>query len=189
MGTRGALLELGGELALFDRVSALAVGLQGQDLRGSAKTGAVLGLRWSLLPRSVRSTQLVLSGGFLRELEGGNGAWGRLSLGHDAGPARLAFSVHGERVLATGRDTVDLMVTAGATLRVQETVRAGIEYVGQDLEGALGDEREGGARHVVGPVVSSTLWDEKVSIAGGPALALGPGPARILGRVGVACQF
>jgi hypothetical protein len=149
----------------------------------------MLGLRWSLLPRSMSATQLVVSGGFLRELQGNSGAWGRISLGQDAGLARLAFSVHGQRMIASARDSLDVMVNAGATMRVLETIRAGIEYVGQDLEGAFGTEAEGGARHLIGPVVSAALWSQRVSVVGGPAVALGPAKAHLLGRIGVACQF
>lgn len=189
LNTAGALLEIGGEVGLADRVSAVAIGAQGQSATGSAQTGAMLGLRWSLLPRSLTATQLVVSGGFLRELQGNSGAWGRVSLGHDAGRARLALSVHGERVFAGARDRLDLMVNAGATVRVGETLRAGIEYVGQDLEGVLGDEADGGARHLIGPVVSAALFDQRVSVVAGPAVALGSSQGRVLGRIGVACQF
>jgi hypothetical protein len=188
LSTQGALVELGGEVGLVDRVSAVAIGAQGQDGAGAALTGAMLGLRWSLLPRSVSATQLVVSGGFLRELQGSSGAWGRVSLGHDAGRARVALSVHGQRMLASARDSLDVMVNAGATMRVLESVRAGIEYVGQDLEAAIGADAEGGARHLIGPVVSAALWNERVSVVGGPAVALGSAKAHLLGRIGVSCQ-
>ena len=189
VGARGTLLEMGGEVGLADRLSAVAIGAQGQDPAGSPQTGAVLGLRWSALPRSVRNTQLVVSGGVLRELQGNNGTWARVSLGQDVGLARLALAVHGEKMFAAGRDGLDVMVTAGATTRLSETVRAGVEYVGQDLEGTFGGESEGGARHIVGPVVSAALWNQKVSLVGGPAVALGANQPRVLARVGAACQF
>jgi hypothetical protein len=133
LATAGALFEIGGEVGLVDGLSLVAIGAQGDDGAGSGQTGAMLGLRWSLLPRTLRRTQLVLSGGVLRELQGSAGAWARASFGHDEGRARFAASLHGERLFATGRDAIDLIVTAGATFRVLETVRAGVEYVGQDL--------------------------------------------------------
>jgi len=188
-GTAAGLLEVGGEVGLADRLSAVAIGAQGENAGGSAQTGGMLGLRWSVLPGSVGSTQLVLSGGFIRELQGHSGAWGRLTLGYDAGRARFTTSLHGERIFTAGRDSVDMMVTAGATVSVTEIVRAGLEYVGQDLEGVLADEAEGGARHILGPVVSAALWSQRVSLVGGPALALAAGQTRALGRVAVACQF
>lgn len=189
LGTTGALLELGGEVGLIDHVSAIAIGAQGQDNSNSSRTGGMLGLRWSILPRSITATQLVMSGGFISELQGNSGAWGRISLGHDLGLTRLALSVHGQRIFAAGRDSLDVMVSAGATMRLMEELRAGIEYVGQDLEGAFGTEAEGGARHILGPVLAAGLWDQRISLVGGPAIALGPGQPRALGRVGLSCQF
>jgi len=191
LGTAGGMFEIGGEVGLFERVSAVAIGTQGQDSAGSSQTGGLFGLRVSLLPRSVRATQLVVSGGVLRELEGNGGAWGRLTLGHDEGPTRLAVSVHAEKIFETNRDTVDLMVTAGVSTRLVGPVRVGIEYVGQDLEGVVdAEEAEGGARHILGPVVSAALWNQRISLVGGPAVALGgPGETRVLGRVSLSCQF
>jgi hypothetical protein len=190
LATSGGLVEFGGEVGLADRLSLVAIGAQGQDGAGSGQTGAMLGLRWSLLPRAVRKTQLVISGGVLRELQGSGGAWARLSFGQDAGRARIAASVHGERLFTAGRDAIDLIVTTGASMRLLDTVRAGIEYVGQDLEGAFdGREAEGGARHLLGPTVSAALFNERVSATVGPAVALGAGQSHLLGRVAVACQF
>ena len=190
LGTAGAMLELGGEIGLFQGVSAIAIGTQAQDSSGSSQTGGMAGLRWSVLPRSIRSTQLVVSGGVLRELQGNGGAWGRLSLGHDEGPTRLAVSVHAEKIFSAGRDGADFMVSAGATTRVYRALRAGIEYVGQDLEGVLDDEEaEGGARHIIGPVLSVALWDQRISLVGGPAVVLGAAQNRVLGRLALSCQF
>jgi hypothetical protein len=81
------------------------------------------------------------------------------------------------------------MVTAGANLRLAESLRAGIEYVGQDLEGVLEDEAEGGARHVLGPSLSAAFLGDRLSIAAGPAVALGAAQAHLLGRIALACQF
>jgi hypothetical protein len=189
LATAGALLEIGGEVGLVEGLSLVAIGAQGDNGAGSGQTGAMLGLRWSLLPRTLRRTQLVLSGGVLRELQGSAGAWARASFGHDEGRARFAASLHGERLFATGRDAIDLIVTAGATFRVLETVRAGVEYVGQDLEGTFDQEAEGGPRHLIGPMVSAALFSERLSATAGPALALGAGQSHLLGRVALTYQF
>ena len=187
--TAGALVELGGEVGLVDGLSVLAIGAQGQDGSGSGQTGALLGLRWSVLPRALRRTQLVVSGGILRELQGSAGAWARASFGHDEGPARFAASLHGERLFAAGRDAIDLIVTAGATIRLLETVRVGVEYVGQDLEGIVDQEAERGPRHLVGPIVSAALFGQRMSASAGPALALGAGQTHLLGRAALTYQF
>jgi hypothetical protein len=192
VGTRGALLEAGGEVGLGHGLAITATGAEGQDATGSARTGAVVGVRWALLPDAPGSsnrTQLVLSGGVLRELAGSAGAWARLALGRDQGPARLAVSLHGERVFDGIRDSIDLMLTAGASWRLTEMVRAGVEYVGQDLEEAVADAAEGGARHIAGPIVSAAFLDERLSLVAGPAVAFGKGQGRLLGRLGLALQF
>jgi hypothetical protein len=163
----GALLEAGGEVGIGRGWSAVALGAQAEDAGGSSRTGALLGVRYSLLPETVRATQLVLSGGVLRELQGRGGAWARAALGHDEGRARLAVSVHGERIFDGARDAVDVMVTAGASFRLVESLRAGLEYVGQDLEGMVDDDAEGGARHIVGPMLAATLWNERLTLVGG----------------------
>jgi YVTN family beta-propeller protein len=65
VGTRGALLEAGGEVGLGHGLAITATGAEGQDATGSARTGAVVGVRWALLPDAPGSsnrTQLVLSG-------------------------------------------------------------------------------------------------------------------------------
>jgi len=72
---------------------------------------------------------------------------------------------------------------------VLDYVRAGVEYVGQDLEGVLADEADGGARHIVGPVISAALLGQRLSLVSGPAVALGAGQRRFLGRAALACQF
>jgi hypothetical protein len=189
LATAGALVEIGGEVGIADGLSILAIGAQGENGAGDGQTGAMLGLRWSVLPRALRHTQLVVSGGFLRELQGSGGAWARATFGHDEGRARFAASLHGERLFATGRDAVDLMVTAGTTVRVLDTVRAGVEYVGQDLEGTFSQEAEGGARHLVGPVVSAALFGQRLSATAGPAIALGVGQSHLIGRAALAYQF
>lgn len=189
LSTSGAMVEAGAEMGLTARLSAVAIGAREQDGNDSARTGAILGLRWSALPASSRHTQLVLSGGVLRELGGSAGGWARLSVGHDEGRARFVASIHGERIFASGHDSIDMMVTAGANVRLLESVRAGIEYVGQDLEGAFGDESEGGARHIVGATFSAALIGDRMSIVAGPAVALGSAQTHVMGRVALGCRF
>ena len=192
VGTRGALLEAGGEVGLGHGLAITATGAEGQDSTGSARTGAVVGVRWALLPDAPASgnrTQLVVSGGVLRELAGSAGAWARLALRRDQGPTRLALSLHGERIFDGIRDRLDVMLTAGASWRLTEMVRAGVEYVGQDLEEVVADAAEGGARHIAGPIVSASFLDERLSLVAGPAVAFGRGQGRVLGRMGLALQF
>jgi hypothetical protein len=190
LASRGAMLEAGGEFGLLPGLALQAVGVQGESANGTSASGAVAGLRYSVLPRSFTQTQLVVSGGWLHELNNrSNGAWGKVALGWESGALRTQVAVHGEHVFNSGRDGVDLMVTAGASLRVLTWLRAGVEYVGQDLEETFGDEAEGGARHMVGPTVAVALLQEKLSLVAGPALAFAPEGNRVLGRMALSYSF
>jgi hypothetical protein len=188
LASPGAMLELGAELGVVRGVSVQLIGMRGESYTsGDGATGAQLGIRWA--PLATRSTRLVVGAGYLRELSGGDGAWGRVSLEHELGRARLALSVHGEHVFTPGRDGFDVMVTAGADMRIAGPLRAGIEYVGQDLEGLAQDDAEGGARHIVGGVLSVRLVSERLSLVGGPALGLGGPSPRAIGRAAIAYAF
>lgn len=186
--TRGALLEVGGEVGLGRGVSVVAVGSQGQSSTGATAGGALLGVRFSLLSAAV-PTQLVLAGGYLHQLDGREGAWARLLIGHDLGRARLQLTVHGEHLFAAGSDAMDVMVTAGAHYRLAGSFRVGVEYVGQDLEEQITSESEGGARHLLGPVGSLGLLGDRLSLLAGPAVVFGPEGTRLLGRAALGYSF
>ena len=110
----------------------------------------------------------------LRELSGGDGAWGRVALQQELGRARLALSVRGEHVFTPGAtDSTDGHRRRGHP--VAGPVRAGIEYVRQDLKGLAEEDAEGGARHIVGGVLSVRLLSERLSLVGGPAVATDEG--------------
>jgi hypothetical protein len=191
LGSPGAMLEVGGEIGLLPGLSVQAVGVQGESYSTSASaTGAVAGLRWSVLPSSFLHTHLVLSGGWLHELnDNANGTWARVAFGWDSGALRTQVAVHGEHVFAPGRDGLDVMVTAGASLRVLDWLRAGVEYVGQDLEETFDAEAEGGARHLLGPTATVSLLQEKLSLVAGPAVVLAPEGTRMLGRMALSYAF
>jgi hypothetical protein len=179
-------LEAGGELGLLPGLALTATGLTASE----SQVGALAGARLSLLPRAWRTTRAVASGGYARELTGANGTWVRLAVSQDVGPLRLATTVHGEHVFAAGHDAADITAMLGANVRVASFLRAGAEYVAQDLEGAVDrEEAEQGVRHFLGPSASFALLDEKLTIAGGPAFGLSAISPRVLGRVAVAYSF
>jgi hypothetical protein len=189
----GAMLQIGGELGLLPRVSVIAlaqVGLGASDLAPGTSVGGLAGVRVSLLPPEWRRLHLTVSGGYLREAwqgpayddaadtwypaspNGADGAWGQIALSGDIGPLRLAGTGHVEHVFAPHRDPYDIMVQLGASTRVYGPLRAGVEYVGQDLEETFSPEAEGGARHLVGPIASLQLLGNRLSIVSGPAVGL-----------------
>src|SRR4029077_10711340 len=75
--------------------------------------GALAGLRWAPFDDWWKATHVVLSAGWLRELEGANGGWARLALQRDIERLRLGALVHAEHVFLTGRDPADILVMGG----------------------------------------------------------------------------
>jgi hypothetical protein len=81
------------------------------------------------------------------------------------------------------------MLQAGASYRVVSWFRAGVEWVGQDLEEAFDDGAEGGARMFVGPTGAFQLLQDRLSIVAGPSVGLSSGSPKLLGRLAVAYGF
>jgi hypothetical protein len=187
----GGLVEAGAEVGLFPKLSLAASGFGGGDSFGF---GALAGLRFEPLQGTEvgKTTHAVLSGGYLHELNGGDGAWLRVSVAQDIQRLRLGATVHGEHVFAAGRDAVDMLVMAGATYRVVGPLRAGVEYVAQDLEAAAmtdADDAEGGVRQFLGPQLGLELLENRFSIGAGPAFGIGANSPRVSGRLAVAYEY
>jgi hypothetical protein len=202
----GALAALGAEVGVLPRVSFEALGqmqLGGEGARVSP--GALAGLRFALLPPSWTNFHLVASVGYLRETSstakadaggdsaqnsaGDNGAWASLALAVDIQRLRLGLTTLGEHVFAPRRDSVDVMVQAGASYRVVPWFRVGVEWVGQDLEETFGDAAEGGARHFVGPTAALQLLGDRLTIVGGPSMGLSSRSPGVMGRLALAYGF
>jgi hypothetical protein len=208
--TPGGTIGVGGEVGLVPRLSVMAIGqlgVGGSDNTPSPNAGLVAGLRFQVLPAEWRSAHLALSGGYLREAwqgpvydddtktwsggspNGDNGAWIQAAFSGDIDRLRLATTVHGEHVFSTGRDPLDVMVEAGASWRVVGDFRAGVEYVGQDLEESFSPGAEGGARHFLGPVASLQLLSNRLTMVIGPAIGLTPRSPDFLGRFALSYGF
>ncbi len=206
----GGMIAVGGEVGLLPRVSAMALGqmgVGGADGVPSPSAGAVVGVRFDLLPSAWMNTHLVASGGYLREAwsgpvyddddgkwlpgspHGDNGAWIQAAFSGDLGRFRLATTVHGEHVFSAGRDPLDVMVQAGTSYRIVGAFRAGIEYVGQDLEESFSPGAEGGARHFLGPVASLQLLGDRLTMVAGPSLGLSSLSPAFVGRFALAYGF
>ena len=180
------MISIGGEVGLLPRLSVVALGQMG--FGGEAPgpdAGAIAGLRFQLLPASMIHTHLVVSGGYLREAwagpvwdddnnrwtpgqpNGDNGAWVQAAFSQDIQRVRVASTVHGEHIFSQGRDALDIMVQAGASVRIVGAFRGGVEYVGQDLEESFSPGAEGGARHFLGPTASLQLFQNWVTMVAG----------------------
>jgi hypothetical protein len=198
----GALTALGAEVGVLPRVSLQALGQMQLGGEGSGvNPGAIAGARFQLSPPSWRNVHVMGSVGYLRETwstpsprvaapaGGADGAWASFAVAFDLQRLRLGLTTLGEHVFARGRDGVDVMVQAGVSYRVVDWLRAGVEWVGQDLEETFGDQAEGGARHFVGPTAALQLMQERLTIVAGPSVGLSNGSPNVLGRLAVAYGF
>jgi hypothetical protein len=204
----GGMVSLGAEVGLLPHVSIMALGQMGfGGLGPSPNAGMIAGVRVQLTPLSWQTFHVVASGGYLREAwqggvydddsgtttngspNGDNGAWMQVAVSGDIKRLRLAGAVHGEHVFADGRDAVDVMVQAGVSYRIISVFRAGVEYVGQDLEETFDAGAEGGARHFVGPTASAQLLRDRLTISAGPSFGLSDLSPRVLARMAVAYAF
>jgi hypothetical protein len=201
----GTLAAVGAEVGVLPRVSLEALGQAQIGGEGPGLSpGAIAGVRFQLSPPEWRNVRLVASGGYLRETwsapdrdardaadkgGGAHGAWASFAATLDLQRVRLGVTTLGEHVFAPGRDGVDLMVQAGANYRVASWFRAGVEWVGQDLEESFGDAAEGGARHFIGPTAAVQLLQDRLTIAAGPSVGLSSQSPKVLGRLAVAYGF
>jgi hypothetical protein len=208
--TPGGMVGVGGEVGLLPRLSLAAmgqVGLGGSDSTPTGSAGVVAGLRLQVLPSEWQNTHLVLSGGYLREAwqgpvyygdsrtwhggspNGDNGAWIQAAFSADVQRLRLVTTLHAEHVFTGGRDPVDLMVQAGASYRVVGDFRAGLEYVGQDVEETFSAAAEAGSRHFLGPIASLQLLNQRLTMVAGPAVGLTARSPDFLGRFALSYGF
>src|SRR6185503_2925561 len=92
----GAVFNAGAEVGIFRFASLQAEGLlagNGSDVSAGALLGATV---YPLNPKG--PIGLAVSGGYLRELGGANGVWGRLAVAGDLGPVRLVLTALAEHV-------------------------------------------------------------------------------------------
>lgn len=208
--TPGGMISAGGEVGLLPRLSVMAIGqlgVGGVDSAPSPNAGLVAGLRVQAFPSEWSAVRLAVSGGYLREAwqgprydddtetwsggspNGDNGASIQAAFAGDVNRLRWAATFHGDHVFVTGRDPVDVMVQAGASYRVVGDLRAGVEYVGQDLEESFVPDAEGGARHFLGPIASLQLLRQRLTMVIGPSIGLSSRSPDFLGRFGLSYGF
>jgi hypothetical protein len=162
--------------------------LAGGALGTGPSAGAMLGA--SFFPLGGRGpVDLAVSGGYLHELGGDDGAWGRVAFAASFGRLRASATAVGEHVVDPARDPIDVMLTAGLSYSVTSWAGLGAEYAVQDLEEAADpDPRDGGMRHFVGPN-ARVLIANRVQLLGGPAFGLSPGSPAVLGRFAASGWF
>jgi hypothetical protein len=206
----GGAVIVGGELGLLPHLSLLGnvmVGAGGVGAVPSPDVGGTAALRFQVFPDSSTHTHFVISGGYIREAynppayDDDNNKWvpgqaGGINAGYlqfalagDIGRLRIGGMLHAQHTFADGRDPLDIMVDLGASFRVIGGFRAGVEYVGQDLEESFSPGAEGGARHFLGPVASLQLWNNRLTLVGGPAIGLSALSPDFVARVAASVGF
>jgi hypothetical protein len=186
------LHELTIDYGVSERVAPF-VSVRALQPTSSAKdggVGAAAGARWQLTnPKG--PFRLTLAGVGFREVEGSFGTYARLAASYDIDRLRIAANVHIERVFATGRDPVDVLMLAGMSYRVMNEMRLGVEYVGQDLEESFGDDEgaEGGARHYLGPSLALNLMSDRLQLVAGVGMGLVAHASGTMGRIGTLMMF
>lgn len=164
--------RVGIQAALGHRLTAVAhVGLVagGGDVRATQQAE----LLYSVVQSRASRASLALGMGVRHEADGVNVLLGRVTAGRAYSAWRLDGNALFEKPLAIGRDSIDLITSAGISRPLTTALHVGVELVGEDLEGFWeADEAEGGARLLVGPSLRlappASRW--QVSLAGGPVL-------------------
>jgi hypothetical protein len=171
--------RIGAQVTFGGRFVALAQGGFGQ--RGN-DAGRALSARGELLANVfARADARVLAFGLGagREYSSQTVALARAVAGYRAARWEAMTNLRLERAVGATpagtvkRDGLDVITTLGATHAIGNQFRAGIEGVGQDLEGLFDTtEAEGGARIMIGPTVAfaprGTRWN--VLLGAGPVL-------------------
>lgn len=185
----GAVFNAGAEVGVLRWMSLHGEGLlSGEGSKGGVHGGGMLGASFYPLPAK-SPVDLSVSAGYLRELGGGNGMWGRASIAASFRNARFVVTALGSHIFEKGRDPVDFLVTAGASYAVIPILRLGVEYTVQDLEGLWeAEEADGGVRHFLGPTASLELT-KRVRITAGPSFGLSQGSPAVLGRMSASYAF
>lgn len=114
---------------------------------------------------------LALGVGARREWDGGTVLTARAAAGHAFGDSSLFGNLRVEKPLAEGRDAVDLVTSLGWRHRVGSGIHAGVEAVGEDLEGFWdAEEAEGGAKVFIGPSLHYAPPGRRIEalLCGGP---------------------
>jgi hypothetical protein len=208
----GGEMIIAGELGVLPHLSVMGnvmVGVGGAGGVPSPDVGGTAALRFQVFPTSWTHTHLVISGGYVREAYnppvynddvtpaywipgqpgGVNAGYFQLAMSGDVGRFRFNGMFHGQHTFAAGRDPLDIMVDLNASLRIVGRFRAGLEYVGQDLEETFSPGAEGGPRHFLGPIASVQLWHDRLTVIGGPSIGLSYISPDFVARVAAAVGF
>jgi hypothetical protein len=109
--------------------------------------------------------------GVNRDFSNVGAVFSRITASFDAASWRMGGNLRFEKAFSKQRDGIDLVTSIGFQRRIAGPFFAGIEAVGEDLEGFWeADEAEGGAKLLVGPSINMVPNNSRFSfsVCGGP---------------------
>src|SRR5262245_5163984 len=140
---------------------------------GQTRTSQQLELLYGLVHDDVHAGSLAAGGGLRHEPDGTNVFLSRIVAGRRLAAWRVDGNAVLEKPLSPGRDALDLITSVGLARAVMPSFYAGVEAIGEDLEGFWeAAEAEGGAKLLVGPSVRVAPVNKnwQLSAAGGPLI-------------------
>lgn len=171
LGPEGFEQQVGFQAALGRRWTIVGRAAFHFDRGRSAQSSQQVEVLRRLGAATSRGFELAAGAGYLREWTGTDVLLARVVAGHRFGSSRLHANARFEKPLGAGRDPVDVIVSVGWAHRIAPAWAAGVEAIGEDLEGFWEkEEAEGGARLLVGPAVRFAPAGQSFSVllAGGP---------------------
>ncbi len=174
-GEEGVEQRAGIVLGLTERFSlwgvAGAVADQNVGLRFGSGQFELLG---KILTQKKYGLNVSASVGYLREYLGTNVLMSRLAVSRSLRRFHIQGNAVFEKPFARNRDALDVITSFAAGYHIRPSVWAGIDAIGEDLEGLFeSDEAEGGAKFMIGPTVLFQILPKmRVRVGGGPIFYL-----------------
>jgi hypothetical protein len=156
---------------------------------GATVTSATVGVKVRLTGAQAPVRAAVLLGALHEGASGANGMWARAAASWGTGPILVTANGYAERVLAPGRDSLDYALMAGASWRLVEGIRAGAEWVAQDVEELVALGAEGGARQAAGPSIAFDLDHGRYHVVAAALFGIGALSPTALVRIGLLRSF
>jgi hypothetical protein len=191
VGTFGSVQQIGAEGGIAPRVSLRAYGLAQIGLEPGVTLATGGGeVRVRAIGENRGPFQLTFAGGALRQFDGTPALLGRIVASWSpVERLRVTADASVMHALRTGADAVDIVFVAGVSYRVVSIVRAGAEYIGQDLEAAFDPDEIEGVRHMAGPTLTFDIARERVQVVAAALFGLGPTSPPVALRLGALCSF
>ncbi len=152
---------------------------------GSSTASGTLGMKLQLTSPDAPWRAALMAGTLREGTSGAYGTWLRAAGSWESGRLLVEMNAYAESVFATGRDALDYAIMAGTSWHLLDWLRAGAEYVGQDLEEMGTSGAEGGARQAVGPSVAVSLDRGRYQLVAATLFGLGAQSPAAIVRVGL----